>query len=120
MALPAQRGDGRGGAAGRGARTVDTRYYISSLPGDAEQLGEAARGHWAIENSLHWVLDIVFREDHSRVRQGYADQNLAVVRRLALNLLRQEETAKVGAKAKRLKAAWSTDYLAKVLAHLAR
>ena len=102
-----------------GAATTETRYYISSLPGDAAQIGAAVRGHWGIENSLHWVLDIVFREDDSRVRQGYAAQNLAVVRRLALNLLRQEETATVGLKAKRLKAAWSTDYLAKILAHLA-
>ena len=103
-----------------GATTeTETRYYISSLPGDAAQFGDAVRGHWSIENSLHWVLDIVFREDHSRVRQGHAAQNLAVVRRLARNLLRQADTAKVGVKVKRLKAAWSTEYLGKVLAHLA-
>ncbi len=102
-----------------GASTTETRYYISSLPGDAEPLGAAVRGHWGIENGLHWVLDVAFREDQSRVRHGHADQNLAVVRRLALNLLRREESARVGAKAKRLKAAWSTDYLGKLLAHLA-
>ena len=77
------------------------------------------RGHWSSENSLRWVLDIVCREDHSRVRQGHADQNLAVVRRPALNLPRQDEATEVGLRAKRLKAAWSTDYLGRLLAYLA-
>ncbi len=94
----------------------ERRYYISSLPGDARQLGEAVRGHWGIENSLHWILDVAFREDESRVRQGGADRNLALLRRLALTLLRREETAKLGIKAKRLKAGWSEANLLKVLA----
>jgi predicted transposase YbfD/YdcC len=94
----------------------ETRYYLSSLPGDATRIGTAVRGHWGIENRLHWVLDIAFREDESRVRQGHADQNLAVLRRLALNLLRQEPTAKMGTKAKRLKAGWDHAYLLKILA----
>jgi len=94
----------------------ETRYYISSLPGDAESLGAAVRGHWGIENRLHWVLDVAFREDESRVRQGAADHNLALLRRLALTLLRRETTAKIGTKAKRLKAGWSTAYLLKILA----
>ena len=93
-----------------------TRYYLSSLPGDAATIGAAVRGHWGSENGLHWVLDIAFREDESRVRHGHADQNLAVLRRLALNLLRQEPTAKVGIKAKRLKAGWDQAYLLKILA----
>ena len=93
----------------------ETRYYLSSLPGDAALVGHAVRGHWGIENRLHWVLDIAFREDESRVRQGKADQNLAVLRRLALNLLRQEPTAKMGTKAKRLKAGWDDSYLLKIL-----
>ena len=96
-------------------RSRETRYYLSSLPGDAATLGDAVRGHWGIENSLHWVLDIAFREDESRVRQGHADQNLALLRRLALNLLRQETTAKMGVKAKRLKAGWDDAYLLKLL-----
>jgi predicted transposase YbfD/YdcC len=94
----------------------ESRYYLSSLPGDAATVGAAVRAHWGIENRLHWVLDIAFREDESRVRQGHADQNLALLRRLALNLLRQESTAKIGIKAKRLKAGWDHAYLLKILA----
>ena len=91
-------------------------YYITSLPNNARTILEAKRSHWGIENELHWVLDVAFREDDSRVRQGNADQNLAILRHMALNLLKQEKTAKGGIKAKRLQAAWNEDYLVKVLA----
>ena len=98
--------------------TVKSRYYISSLPGDAQQLLEATRTHWRIENSCHWVLDVAFREDHSRIRKDNGAENFAIVRRIALNLLKAETSAKLGVANKRLKAAWDNDYLTTVLATL--
>ena len=95
--------------------THKTRFYITSLSNGAQQALSTVRRHWCIENQLHWVLDVVFREDHSRVRKGNGAQNFGSLRRLALSLLQQERTAKVGVKAKRLKAALDEDYLLKVL-----
>jgi len=95
---------------------VQTRYFISSLDNNAEKILKAKRSHWGIENRLHWVLDIAFNEDHSRVRKENAPQNFAVIRHMALNLLKHEHTVKTGIKAKRLKCGWDTDYLLKVLA----
>ena len=93
----------------------ETRYYISSLTSDARRLAQAVRSHWQVENSLHWVLDLAFLEDTCRIRKDHAPQNLAVVRHIALNLLTQETTAKLGIKNKRLRAGWDEDYLLKVL-----
>lgn len=97
------------------ACTSETRYSLTSLPADPVRIGRAVRAHWGIENRLHWVLDLAFREDESRIRTGHAAENVAVVRRLALTLLRRESTAKVGIKAKRLMCGWDETYLVKVL-----
>ncbi len=94
----------------------EARSYLLSAPLSAQQFGEAVRAHWGIEHQVHWLLDMAFREDESRVRVGQAAENFAVLRRLALHLLQQEPTATCGIKAKRLKAGWSHDYLLKVLA----
>ena len=95
----------------RGKTSMETRYYLSSLSGDAEEILSAVRSHWRIENSLHWVLDVAFREDDSRVRIGHAQENLAAVRKMALALLRREPTGQGGIKSRRLQAGWDDEYL---------
>lgn len=99
-----------------GKETRRVRFYISSLPGQAQRILQVVRKHWAIENDLHWVLDVALNEDHSRVRKDQAPENFAVLRHIALNLLKQEKMAKGGVHAKQLQAAWKEDYLLKVLA----
>jgi predicted transposase YbfD/YdcC len=94
---------------------VQTHYFISSLPAVAKSILKARRSHWKIENQLHWVLDIAFREDESRVRHDYGAENLAILRLMALNLLKNEKTAKGGIHAKRLQAGWNNDYLLTIL-----
>lgn len=98
-----------------GKKSQETRYYISSLFLSAEEMAGAIRNHWSVENSCHWILDVAFNEDSCRIRKDNAPQNLAVVRHIALNLLKQEKTQKFGIKNKRLKAGWDDSYLEKIL-----
>ena len=99
----------------RGRTSKEVRYYLSSMANDAKAFARAVRGHWSVENNLHWVLDVVFREDDDRNRSGFAQNNLAAIRRLALNLLKQETKHKGSLKGKRKRAGWNDDYLLTVL-----
>lgn len=98
---------------------VERRYYISSLPGttntDAKRLNRVIRTHGEIENRVHWVLDVAMGEDANRARQGESAQHLALMRKLALNLLRQEKSVPLGIAAKQKRAGWDHDYLLKIL-----
>lgn len=93
----------------------EKRYYISSLDSDAKKFGNAVRSHWGIENSVHWVLDIAFREDESRIRKGYAPENFAVLRHISLNLIRNNKSFKGSIKSKRFNAALDIDYLEEIM-----
>jgi predicted transposase YbfD/YdcC len=95
--------------------SIQVRYYLSSSSANAQRFLEMTRAHWSIENSLHWVLDIAFREDESRLRKDNGAENFAIIRRIALNLLKQETTLRVGIKNKRLKAGWDHRFLLKTL-----
>jgi len=98
----------------KGKTTTERRFFIASLENDVKLFAKAVRQHWGIENSLHWVLDINFREDESRIRMGHSPENMAVLRHIAVNLLRNEKTH-LGIKNKRLKAGRNIDYLEQVL-----
>lgn len=98
-----------------GKRCYEMRYYIMSRKLSAKAFAAAVRGHWSIENSLHWQLDVTFGEDQSRVRRGHADANFSILRRTALSLLKNNHSLKVGVKNKRLAAGWDDDYLQQVL-----
>jgi predicted transposase YbfD/YdcC len=95
---------------------AEIRYFLSSCPDDPAVLGQAVRAHWGIENALHWVLDVTFREDDSRVRDRRAARNLAVLRRIAVNLVGRDRSAKTSVRARRKKAAWDDDYMLQLLA----
>lgn len=97
-----------------GKNVTTTHYYVSSHRGTAKELGDVARGHWGIENGLHWMLDVVFREDDSRVRAGHAGANLAMIRKVAVSLLRNAP-GKGSSVTKRLKAGWDDEYLLEIL-----
>ena len=98
-----------------GKTTVERRYYLASLPLGIKTLARAVRGHWGVENKVHWIMDVCFHEDQSRARTGYAAENLATLRRLALNLLQQEKTKKRGIRGKQLNASWDHAYLLRLL-----
>jgi predicted transposase YbfD/YdcC len=98
-----------------GKKQQEIRYYISSLPSEAERIGKAIRGHWSVENKCHWVLDVVFAEDQSLITQGTAPENLRVVNLLAAKMLKEEKSCKKGIRAKQFKAALDNGYLHKVL-----
>jgi len=95
--------------------TTEVRFYISSIEKDPQKIGNAIRSHWGIENCLHWTLDVTFSEDKSRIRKDNAPENFALLRRLALNLLKQEKSVKGSLKMKRYRASMDNDYLTKVL-----
>jgi predicted transposase YbfD/YdcC len=99
----------------KGLVSTERRYYLSSLPPEAKRIAHAVRSHWRIENSMHWVLDMAFGEDHCRVRTDNAAQNLAILRRITLNLLRADTKTNAGIKIRRLKAAINDSYRAEIL-----
>lgn len=98
-----------------GQTTVERRYYLSSLNLEVQTFARAVRGHWSVENKLHWVMDVCMGEDRSRARTGHAAENLATLRRLALNLLKRDKTRKRGIRGKQLNASWDHAYLLKLL-----
>lgn len=98
-----------------GKTGTEERYYVTSLPCNAKVFAESVRAHWGIENSLHWCLDVAFNEDDSRIRIGNAQENMGILRRFTMGLLKNEKTHKRGIKNKRKMAGWSNDYLLKVL-----
>lgn len=95
--------------------STERRYFLSSLPLDVKRFSAAVRGHWGIENSLHWCLDVSMNEDKSRIRKGHAPENFALLRKIALNLLKSEKTLKASLRAKRKAGGWDHDYLLKLL-----
>lgn len=95
--------------------SVEVRYYLSSLAPDAQQLAYASRTHWGIENQVHWILDVAFRQDDCRISTYHGPENVALLHHIALNLLRQESSSKRGVKAKRKRAGWDDSYLEKVI-----
>ena len=94
----------------------EIRYFLSSCRDDPAVLGAAIRAHWSIENAVHWVLDVTFREDDSRVRDRTAARNLALLRKIALNLIGRDRSSTASVRARRKRAAWNDDYMFQLLA----
>jgi len=99
----------------QGVITTERRFFLCSIEADASELARAVRGHWAIENTLHWCLDVTFREDQCRARTEFAAQNLALLRHMTINILKGELTKKRGIKGKQKNAGWDNSYLIKLL-----
>ena len=98
-----------------GETTIERRLYLSSLPLDAKRFGQLVRGHWGVENTVHWTMDVVFGEDQSRSRTNNAAQNLATLRRIALNLVKKDDTPKLSMRRKRNRAGLDDSFLAKLI-----
>ncbi len=101
-----------------GKRTVEKRYYISSLPGNARFINRAVRKHWYVENKLHWVLDVIFKEDYSRIRAGNGAENLTTIRKIALNTIKRDNTVKTSIKNKRKMCGWDDNYALNILKNM--
>ena len=104
----------RGGQRG-GPVQAEIRYFLSSFVGDPQALAQAIRRHWSIENSLHWVLDVTFREDDSRVRNPTAVRNFALLRKIAINSIGQDRSTSTSLRDRRKKTAWDDDYMLQLL-----
>ena len=102
----------------KGKETVEQRYYISSLPGNAALMNRAIRKHWHIENKLHWVLDVLFKEDYCRVRTGNGAENLTTIRKIALNTFKMDQTVPCSLKIKRKRAAWNDNYALMIISKM--
>ena len=98
----------------QGKKSIECRYFISSLV-NIDLFQQSVRTHWQIENSCHWILDFAFREDESRIRDGYAAENFSIIRKIALNFLKNDTTFKNGVKAKRRAAGWDDKYRSKII-----
>jgi len=102
----------------KGKISEEIRYYISSMLADAEKIGKAIRSHWAVENSLHWILDVSFNDDQSRIRKGNAPQNMVVIKHFALNLLQKSKKPRESIKQNRKAAGWDDEYLTSIVKHI--
>ena len=101
-----------------GKTSVKTRYFISSLENNAQKLAEGVRGHWSIENSLHWILDVAFEEDNSRIRKDNAPANFAVLRHIAVNIINENKSRKLSVRSKRFLATLDEEYSTELLEYI--
>jgi len=101
-----------------GKETAEERYYISSLPGNAALINRVVRKHWHIENKLHWILDVLFKEDYCRVRTGNGAENLTTIRKIALNTFKMDHTGQCSLKMKRKKATWNDNYALEIISKM--